>query len=302
MLWLIGAAVAFIAIWPFAAERRLPMPDQTTGDFAQLSDGLTHYRWIGPDDGPVVVMVHGLTTPLIVFQTLAQGLARDGYRVLLYDLYGRGLSDCPKAPQTRAFFLRQLSQLLEDQKISDPIAVVGFSMGGAIGTCFAAAKPDRVKQLILLAPAGMTFNEGRFWWFCRTVPIVGDWAHALTARLILRTAVPDVLPTHSRHEIFAAQRAELNRRGYLPATLSSRRGMLSETLQNEHEAIAQSAVKVTAIWGENDQDIPLSAKDMLSKWNPSARHVVIADADHGLPYTHADEVLVAMKAALSCKK
>jgi pimeloyl-ACP methyl ester carboxylesterase len=40
--------------------------------------------------------------------------------------------------------------------------------------------------------------------------------------------------------------------------------------------------------------IPITAKDMLAAWNPSVRHHVIADAGHGLTYTHIAAVLAAI--------
>lgn len=35
-----------------------------------------------------------------------------GYRILTYDLYGRGYSDRPSGKQNREFFLQQLDDLL----------------------------------------------------------------------------------------------------------------------------------------------------------------------------------------------
>ena len=68
--------VAVIATLPMQKEgRKVPasaMRDTAPGRFAKLSQGVTHYQWIGPARGPVVVMIHGLTTPSPVFYALAQ--------------------------------------------------------------------------------------------------------------------------------------------------------------------------------------------------------------------------------------
>jgi len=100
-----------VAITPFVIERRKPDMDDSIRDlapneFAKLSDGHTHYQWHGDPDGPVLVCVHGLTTPSFVWEALLPGLTEAGYRVLTYDLYGRGMSDRPKGAQTRSFFMR----------------------------------------------------------------------------------------------------------------------------------------------------------------------------------------------------
>jgi pimeloyl-ACP methyl ester carboxylesterase len=47
-----------------------------------------------------------------------------------------------------------LTTFLEALHVTTPIVLVGTSMGGYIAANFAAAHPDRVKHLVLLAPAG----------------------------------------------------------------------------------------------------------------------------------------------------
>ena len=44
------------------------------------------YEW-GPEYGPKVAFVHGITTPCIALGGLAHALADRGFRVLLFDLY-----------------------------------------------------------------------------------------------------------------------------------------------------------------------------------------------------------------------
>ena len=109
MLWFVLLVLALAALLPFADEwRRKPMNAAARtvarGDFADLSQGRTCYRWTGPLRGPVAVCVHGLTTPSQVWDSIAEGLAAQGFRVLTYDLYGRGFSDRPPGRQDAGFF------------------------------------------------------------------------------------------------------------------------------------------------------------------------------------------------------
>jgi predicted alpha/beta-fold hydrolase len=46
------------------------------------------YEW-GPEDGPKVLLVHGITTPSLSLGGLAHALVDRGYRVMLFDLYGK---------------------------------------------------------------------------------------------------------------------------------------------------------------------------------------------------------------------
>ena len=63
------------------------------GRFARLIDGATHYETAGPPAGPAVVLVHGFSTPLLIWERTAPALAAAGCCTVAYDLYGRGYSD-----------------------------------------------------------------------------------------------------------------------------------------------------------------------------------------------------------------
>ncbi|WP_368185256.1 alpha/beta fold hydrolase [Aestuariibius sp. HNIBRBA575] len=290
MLWLIAIFAAVVAV-PFLLEtRRRPVRAElypkAPGDFARLSQGITHYRWIGPTRGPVVIAIHGLSTPSPVWEDIENGLAHQGFRVLSYDLYGRGFSDAAPGRQGRDFFLQQLNDLLAHENLTQDLSFMGFSMGGSIATAFAAEHPDRVKQVILVAPAGIQANESQFSATCRRIPGFGDWLHALLAAKRLRAGIKSG-PTSDDQK--ATQLHELKRRGFLPAILSSRRGMLMDIQETEHRSIAKSGIPVLAIWGTKDRVIPISAMGVLARWNPKALHETVAGAGHELPMTHGEK-------------
>ncbi|WP_411889361.1 alpha/beta fold hydrolase [Yoonia sp. SDW83-1] len=305
MIWyvVIIAAIVVVAALPFVIERLRPAVGATArhgadGDFAQLSQGVTHYRWVGPVRGPVAVLIHGLASPSVAMEEVAEGLATMGYRVLMYDLYGRGLSDAVPGAQDRAFFLRQLTDLLVHQNADEELTLVGYSMGGSIATAFAAENTHQVKRLILLASAGVQTKESGFARFCRTTPILGDWVHAMFAKRRIMNAIPKNTRRPSVQKVLMAQRQELHRRGYLPAILSSRRGMLAENHEAEHRKLGREDVPVVAIWAERDQVIPISALGVLAQWNRAARQEVVDEAEHALPYSHDEQLITALKTAL----
>ncbi len=303
MIWGLSVALAlliFAASLPYLMEfARRPMGpsarQKAPGQLANLSGGVTYYQWYGGGEGPVLVMVHGLSSPSWVFSGLVPGLTLLGFRVLTYDLYGRGFSDRPKGAQDRAFFLRQLSDLLEDQKISRGFALLGYSMGGSIATAFTAANSGMVERLILLAPAGIAYAPARLLAECGQWGRAGNWLWGLLGARYLKTAaradamIPTVLP-----DLPKRVRQECARRGYLAAILSSERHMLSDRQQADHKAITQAAVPVLAIWAEKDAVIPLSSVGLLTEWNRDVHSCVVADARHSLAYTRPKEVLTAI--------
>ncbi|KAI1074412.1 Alpha/Beta hydrolase protein [Whalleya microplaca] len=106
------------------------------------------YEW-GPADGEKVLFVHGDATPCLVFSNISQGLVDAGYRVMLFDLWGRGYSDTPLncRHDVRLFASQILLALI--------FSIVAFSLGGPISLAFAGAFPLSIRSLVLLGPAGL---------------------------------------------------------------------------------------------------------------------------------------------------
>jgi pimeloyl-ACP methyl ester carboxylesterase len=301
VFWVLIGLLAVIVAVPLVLRLRLRAPDSATapGQLVTLSQGVTHYQWLGPVRGPVVVAIHGLTTPSRIWDSVAVGLGRIGYRVLVYDLYGRGYSAPVLGRQDAAFHLRQLDDLLADQGLNEDLTLMGYSMGGAIATAFAAANPHRMKRLILIAPSGIEMEESQFERFTRRVPLIGDWLNAvigatrMTARLIPERVKPTEVP-----DIVDVQLAQLGQNGFLSAVLSSRRGILNDLQETEHRKITHDDIPVISIWGEQDTVIPLRALGRLSVWNRRAAQETIKGAGHSLPHTHGTVIAELLRSVL----
>ena len=246
-----GIAAAALAALPALREAlRTPahrLRDGTNAGFAALPQGGTRLDWRGPPDGPVTVCIHGLTTPSFVWEPLAPLLALTGARVLSYDLWGRGLSDRAPGRQDADYFCGQLAALLADQGVQGPVRLIGYSMGGAIATAFAARHRDRIAALTLLAPAGMGHDLGRLATTAARLPVLGDWAFHLAypashRRMARAQPAPFALP-----DLPARLERQLARRGYVGSVLSSLRGILARPQETEHRAIARAGIPVMAL-------------------------------------------------------
>lgn len=300
MLWIVIFLV-LLALVPWMLEAgRSGMTEarrsEAPGEFVKLPQGITHYRWIGPVRGPVVVAIHGLSTPSPVWEALASRLGGLGFRVLVYDLFGRGYSDSVAGPQDRAYFVTQLGDLLDYLELEDDLTLMGYSMGGSIATAFAAAHTDRLRRLVLIAPGGIEQNEGRLDRIMRAVPVLGDWLHGLVAAARLRGQSWD----DSRIEgLDAVQAAELDRKGYLPSILNSRRHMLAERQEEDHRKIGHDDLPVIAIWARDDTIIPVRGVGTLAQWNRNVAQEVVEGSDHGVVHTHPDEVTDLLRDVLA---
>ncbi len=297
MFWFILFVLVLIgiAMIPTILEKRRKPVDQAKraeapGKFVRLSQGVTHYRWIGPTRGPVAVMIHGLTTSSPMWKDIAETMANIGYRVLVYDLYNRGYSDSVGGTHDSQLYLRQLDDLLDDQGLTEGLTVVGYSMGGMIATELAATEPHRMRRLIVIAPGGVEIRESQFAQFCRTNPLIGDWLHGVWGGLRMTRQINEDTAAAANPHVLAAQTMELDRQGFLPAILACRRGILTETQEQQHRAITRDGIPTIAIWGEEDSVIPVRAVGQVAQWNRKAHHEVVPGADHALPYSHPAEV------------
>jgi pimeloyl-ACP methyl ester carboxylesterase len=292
-----------LAMLPWLAESRRHavdvFRDKAPGRFAKLSQGVTHYQWLGGVRGPVVVCIHGLTTPSPVWYAIAGGLAKLGYRVLVYDLYGRGFSDAPRGAQDGEFFATQLADLLDHQGLTEDVTLMGYSMGGSIATHFVASHPNRVRRLILLASGGMWLREDSVTEASRRMSFLGDWLHAVVGarsdRQRLRRQLGQVFDVEG---IIELQLAEYQSRGFLRSVLSSRRHMLNDFQEDQHRTIGRDGIPVIGIWAEHDDVIPLKSLGTLTQWNRSVRQEVISEADHRVGYTHAAQVVKVLRDVL----
>lgn len=291
----VALGIAIFLLTPWLVERfRTPMDVEEArvkapGEFATLPSGVTHYRWFGPENGPVIVCVHGLSTPSFGYVGLATALSMKGWRVLTYDLYGRGYSDNVPGTQDIDFFLTQLDELLEHQDVTGRFTIFGYSMGGLIATAYTERSPQRINQMMLIASAGVapllkaTAGLAKV----RSIPLLNRWLGIVFGGRALRKYINDEIgadPVRQR------QIEQTHRRGYWPALMSSQQHALTMDFEQKHRKIAELEVPVLAIWARNDQVIPIEALGHLAQWNRAARQEILEDAQHGLTYSHPKEI------------
>ncbi len=113
----------------------------------RTSEG-TVYVLSGPEEAPVVVLIHGLGLNRHVWQWHEPTLSAR-YRVVSYDLFGHGDSAPPPETPSLSLFSAQLYDLLDRLGV-DSCAIVGFSLGGMINRRFAHDYPNRVTALAIL--------------------------------------------------------------------------------------------------------------------------------------------------------
>lgn len=148
--------------------------------YYQAGNSLIHWRDFG-GDGPTMVLIHGLGGSIANWSAVAPRLGESA-RVVALDLPGFGLSP-PAADWRVSTHVEAATQFVA--QFSEPVTLVGNSMGGLIAEAVASSRPDLVKALLLVSPA--------------TPPILPDpTLHAPTVLRLAAQATPLVGPALTR--------------------------------------------------------------------------------------------------------
>ena len=102
-----------------------------------------------------IVLVHGYAGVAETWEHQIVHFALDrGMRVIAPDLRGHGQSDAPFTRYTMSELVQDLLSIADALDLPERFVLVGHSFGGSICAEFAAAHPERLEKLVLIATAG----------------------------------------------------------------------------------------------------------------------------------------------------
>lgn len=284
---LVLAGVATILFWPGGRDD----VNTTPGDIAAIPD--TPYwadadRWVmvdgvrarvrieGPEEGPVVVLVHGFSFSLETWDQWAADLATD-YRVVRMDLPGHALTG--PDPQARysvdqtVDFVEQLMQSLGIEQAS----LVGNSLGGLVSWKLAARRPDLVSKLVLLSPGGFSINGVT----AEPVPVPVAVSFYLTQapQPMIAAATTGLFGDASSMPDGMAQRVgDMMRFEGVGQALVERLEVF--TLPDPTASLTAVEADTLILWGENDRMVPPEHGPEFAALIPSARLVSLPGLGH----------------------
>lgn len=260
------------------------------GQFVTLPDGVTHYELAGPEGRTPVVFIHGFSTPYMLWDHNFGALAEAGLRVLRYDLLGRGYSDRPKVTYDADLFDRQLLGLLDALGMTDPVDLVGCSMGGLIAVTFADRHPERVRRLSLISPAGFPIKP-TLAALLLFVPGLGELILALTGnKVILDGLARDFYRPERVPEYVEKYRAQLPYGGFKRAILSTMRHMPLTGMAETYARVGRQGRPVQLLWGRHDQTIPFETHEKVRAAIPHLDFHAVDDAGHIAQYERPEVV------------
>ncbi|KAJ3391068.1 hypothetical protein HDU84_006583 [Entophlyctis sp. JEL0112] len=261
--------------------------------FAPLPLGPTHYRFLGPASGPRVVCIHGITGTSTSSPRSTEILAERGYRVLIYDVYGRGYSSSPGTIYSGSLYAQQLKDLL-DHVGWESATVLGVSMGGGVAVTFADIFPERVDNLVLICPAGLSFRSelpinGKF----VALPVIGSvFAHTFGRQVLLSNLPKEKSPV-AVHYANVVRMNILHHPGFIRAFLSTIRNGPIRDMGDCYERVGKAFQKKTVcVWGNKDKVTKYPVEPIrFKKCFPEATFHEIENGEHDMIIFRPDEVM-----------
>lgn len=261
-----------------------------SGAFVPLSDGMTHYELGGNESGEVVVLVHGFSVPYFIYDPTFDFLTQAGFRVLRYDLFGRGFSDRPRARNNLDFFVRQLAELLEALRFTRQVNLVGLSMGGPIAAAFTLRHPERVKKLVLIDPCGAQPIDTAWTIRFARIPILAEIAYGqLGAANLVNGVAKDFFDPALVEHFQERYKVQMRYKGFMRSILSTiRNDMLGSNIEL-YRSLGKTETPILLCWGRDDRTVPFEQSGLLREAMPRAEFRVIEHCGHIPHYEKPDE-------------
>lgn len=259
------------------------------GQFVGSSVGWTHYELAGPDTGRVVVLVHGFSVPSYIWDSTSVALAAAGYRVLRYDLMGRGWSERSDVAYDGDTFDRQLIELLDSLRVTGPVDLMGLSFGGYVTGEFTVRHPERVRTLTWVDPVASSARAAGL----MRVPVVARWLfETMAAPTLADGQASDFLHPERFPDWADRYRVQMRYRGFARALHRSRHELQFVEFPTLHAELAATGTPLLLVWGREDRTVPFAYADTVRSRIPHLELVAVDSAGH-LPHMEQPAVVRA---------
>lgn len=248
-----------------------------------------------------IILVHGLASNAGFWRYIIPELAKK-YHVIAVDLPGYGKSQKEYYAYNMSFFAEQVVRLADALQIKKFI-YAGHSMGGQIGLTLALRHPDRISQMVLVAPAGMEeFEQGEGDWLRSVMTVNG--VKKTTEEGIRRNLAGNFYSWDDKWEWMVEERARMAKakdfEKFCYTVVRSVNGMLDEPTYNKLSGIG---IPTLVVYGKYDGLIPNPYLNPgftadVFKWGtkqmPNAQLVEIDDCGHMVQIEKPVELLNAI--------
>jgi pimeloyl-ACP methyl ester carboxylesterase len=247
----------------------------TSGQFVQLTDGITRYEIAGADTAKTIILVHGFSVPAYIWGATFDSLVQQGFRVVRYDEFGRGFSDRPDVDYTPAFYRKQLFELIHSLKLKTPAHIAGLSFGGAVVTDFAVHYPSLVDKMILIDPV-YRFRK------IDGAEMFVNYSMATHPDKQAGGQLEDFKYPEQFPDWVDQYKVQMQYKGFRHALISTLINYPGDTIVGNYRKLDSFHKKILLIWGKEDQTVTFDFSDSLRQ-NLQVDFFAVDDARH-LPH------------------
>ena len=246
----------------------------------------------GPEDGPVVLLLHGFPEFWYGWRRQINPLVTAGFRVIVPDQRGYSLSGKPSG--VAAYTLTELVSdviAIADQLGRGKIFLAGHDWGAAVAWSTALLHPQRIAKLAILnvphpsvmrkflATRPRQFVRSWYMFFFQLpwLPeaLFSAFNFSVGARSLLRSSRPD---TFSPEDI-AQYRAAWSQPGALTAMINWYRALFRTRVKFQDKAVR---VPTRILWGERDDFLLTEMAHESLRYCTSSELFIFANATHWL--------------------
>jgi len=243
------------------------------------------YRCAG--SGPVVVLIHGITSSSATWERVMPYLARH-FTVIAPDLIGHGGSAKPKGDYSLGAHANGVRDLLVALG-HDRATIVGHSLGGGIAMQFSYQFPERCERLALVDSGGLGRDVSAL---LRAATLPGSElvlpflaatrlldAGALAGRVLGRLG----LRARTDFEEIARGHATLSDPDARAAFVHTLRSVVEpggQRVDASSKLYLAEHIPLLLIWGEGDAIIPVSHGRATHELVPGSRLEIFTDSGH----------------------
>ncbi len=211
-----------------------------------------HYIDVGK--GEPVVLIHGFADSTYSWHENVQTLLENGFRLIIVDQPGLGLSEIPPEPYVYSIEnqSREILKLTEHLQL-ESFYLIGHSMGGSISLYISLNYPNKVRKAIVIDP-DCFYPPDRFF----ASPEIIRLGSLVGGRPIVKRALKNAFYDTKKidNTIIDEYAKPMNKPGYFKMLSSLRSDYYSSEFTRMTQRYGQITRPMLIIWGANDELVP----------------------------------------------
>lgn len=216
-------------------------------------------------EGETVFLLHGWGGQIASFKPVFDFLSRH-FKVYAIDFPGFGQSDLPKEVWGVSDYAEMLNKLFEALGV-EKATLIGHSFGGRVSIIFAAEHPEKVNKVVLVNSSGLVKKRTMKYYY-----------KVYTFKLLKKMYLM-FIPKEKQEKALEKFYSKFGSSDYKSAG-NLRKIFVKVVNEDLREYMPKIKASTLLVWGENDQDTPVSFGEYMKNVIPDSGLVVLKGAGH----------------------